>query len=198
MARQASVSRTASRMRRMTVPSSPVRCCAEVSLVVFVLVACLGSFPAGWIGSSRPGLVRSRSILRIPARVHAGEPAFRPAYGFERASPLGPRPQEGEVVAGLRTWLKQMGLEEHLPAANAWCEEMGASVMAEIIEDLEDFVEGMDLNDEDAQKLRKRGKVALSNLLQRGEIIEQQAVVESEEEFMTSGRTFLKKPMKAS
>ncbi|CAE7555761.1 unnamed protein product [Symbiodinium sp. CCMP2456] len=66
--------------------------------------------------------------------------------------------------------------------------------MAEILEDLEDF--GMNLNDEDSQTLRKRGKVALSNLLQRGEIIEQQAVVDSEEEFKTSGRTFLKKPMK--
>ena len=58
----------------------------------------------------------------------AGERALKP--GFERASPLGPRPQEGEAgdlvlrpvsnallrasakaVAGLQTWLKHMGLE---------------------------------------------------------------------------------------
>ncbi|CAE7757759.1 unnamed protein product [Symbiodinium pilosum] len=86
--------------------------------------------------------------------------------------------------------------QDHLPAANAWCEEMGASVMSEILEDLDDFVEGIDMSEEDAETLKRRGKVALSNLYQRGEILEQKAVVDSEEEFQTSGRTFLKKPMK--
>ncbi|CAE7856889.1 unnamed protein product [Symbiodinium necroappetens] len=178
--------------------SCRLRSCATALLsmvMAFAIVTC-GFVPsAGWVGGSNPAEA-PESIPRTQARVQVGEPAFRPAYGFERASPLGPRPQDGEAVAGLRTWLKQMGLEDHLPAANAWCEEMGASVMAEILEDLEDFVEGMNLNDEDSQTLRKRGKVALSNLLQRGEIIEQQAVVDGEEEFKTSGRTFLKKPMK--
>lgn len=31
--------------------------------------------------------------------------------GFERASPLGPKAQEGEAVPGLLTWFKKMGLE---------------------------------------------------------------------------------------
>ena len=31
--------------------------------------------------------------------------------------------------------------KEHVPAANEWCEEMGASVMEEIMEDLDGFAE---------------------------------------------------------
>lgn len=35
--------------------------------------------------------------------------------GFERASPLGPKAQEGEAVPGLLTWFKKMGLEARGP-----------------------------------------------------------------------------------
>eukprot|EP00434_Breviolum_minutum_P013807 symbB.v1.2.012175.t1/scaffold835.1/size159100/2 len=122
----------------------------------------------------------------VAMRVHVGEPAFRPAYGFERASPLGPKAQEGEAVPGLLTWFKKMGLEEYVPAANEWCEEMGASVMEEIMEDLDGFAE-------ETETLKKRGRVALSNLLQRGEISDQKAVLGSVEDYKASGRTFLKR-----
>lgn len=132
-------------------------------------------------------------------KVHVGEPAFRPAYGFERASPLGPKALEGEAVPGLQLWLSKMGLEDHMPAANQWCEEMGASVMEEIMEDLDGFAEALEMPEEDVQTLKKRGRVALSNLLQRGEISEQKAVVGSVEDYKASGRTFLKRrPEKAS
>mmetsp|Transcript_55006 Transcript_55006/g.103052 ORF Transcript_55006/g.103052 Transcript_55006/m.103052 type:complete len:199 (-) Transcript_55006:11-607(-) len=163
----------------------------------FIVTAAFESFGSrisnrGWL--SRPSILgRRQSVSRLPVRVGVGEPAFRPAYGFDPASPLGPAPQEGEAVAGLRTWLRAMGLEDHLPAANTWCEEMGASVLAEIMESFDDFVEGMELSEEDAETLRKRGRAALSNLQQRGEILEQEAVVDGGDEFKTSGRTFLKK-----
>eukprot|EP00913_Durusdinium_trenchii_P017051 g16036.t1 len=117
--------------------------------------------------------------------------------GFEPASPLGPRAIEGEAVPGLQLWLSRMGLEEHLPAANEWCQEMGASVLEEVIDDLDDFTEALDIPEGDTDTLKKTGSwsnhFSFSNLLQRGEIPEQKAVVEAVEEFKASGRTFIKR-----
>ncbi|CAK9022928.1 unnamed protein product [Durusdinium trenchii] len=138
-------------------------------------------------------LASRRGTSRVTANVHVGEPPFRPAYGFEPASPLGPRAIEGEAVPGLQLWLSRMGLEEHLPAANEWCQEMGASVLEEVIDDLDDFTEALDIPEGDTDTLKKRGRVSFSNLLQRGEIPEQKAVVEAVEEFKASGRTFIKR-----
>ncbi|CAJ1353761.1 unnamed protein product, partial [Effrenium voratum] len=59
-------------------------------------------------------------------------------------------------------------MADFVPVANDWCEEMGASVIEEIMEDLEGFVEALDMPEEQKQTLMKRGRVSLSNLQQRG------------------------------
>jgi len=48
-----------------------------------------------------------------------------------------------EYVPGLRTWLRIQGLEEHLEAVNAWCEEMGAVTLPEVVESRHDLVESL-------------------------------------------------------
>jgi len=127
--------------------------------------------------------------------VFAGEPAFRPASGFEPANPLGPDAEAGEKVPGLRTWLKKMGLEEDLPLVNAWCDEMGAAVMSEVLEELDELAEW--LPEEQGKVVRKRGKLAYSILEQTGEIVPQQDVLVDEDahDFCAkySGRVILKR-----
>jgi len=55
---------------------------------------------------------------------------------FEKAA-------ETEVVPGLRLWLMVMNLEDNLEAVNAWCEELGAAEMNEVIDGREDLVEAL-------------------------------------------------------
>lgn len=48
-----------------------------------------------------------------------------------------------ESVPGLRTWLTIQGIQAHLEEANAWCEEMGAATLQEVIEEREDLAESL-------------------------------------------------------
>jgi len=63
-----------------------------------------------------------------------------------------------EAVDGLRMWLMVLGLEQHLEAANEWCEEMGASHMEEVVDAREDLVEwlGDKLCEEEKKALLER------------------------------------------
>uniref|UniRef100_A0A7S4SJU2 Uncharacterized protein n=1 Tax=Alexandrium monilatum TaxID=311494 RepID=A0A7S4SJU2_9DINO len=125
----------------------------------------------------------------------AGQPHFKPAYGFEPASPLGPEAEVGEAVPGLRAFLEHLGLEEHLGAANDWCAEMGAAVLLEVVESVEDLAEALPLDEGEAETLRRRARVAMSALETRGQIVAQEAVVPlgEDESFAFAGRTFIGK-----
>mmetsp|Transcript_28238 Transcript_28238/g.62272 ORF Transcript_28238/g.62272 Transcript_28238/m.62272 type:complete len:138 (+) Transcript_28238:467-880(+) len=130
----------------------------------------------------------------------AGQPAFRPAYGFDKASPLGPKAATGEVVPGLNAWLKHMGLDDYIVDANAWCQEMGAAVLLEVIEELDSLAEDLPMQPEEKERLRKRGRFALSTMEQRGELLRQEPVVigdhDKDTEFRYAGRTLIKKKEK--
>jgi hypothetical protein len=69
-----------------------------------------------------------------------------------------------------------MGLEEQLPNANNWCNEMGAAVLEEVFEDMEGFSEALDLLDHEAETLAARWKTAYSVLERTGELPTQKAV----------------------
>uniref|UniRef100_A0A7S3HFJ6 Uncharacterized protein n=1 Tax=Spumella elongata TaxID=89044 RepID=A0A7S3HFJ6_9STRA len=118
---------------------------------------------------------RRAQSSRIARDIWAGTPYHRPAFGFDRASPLGPDAEVGEQVPGMKAWLKQMKLEEHLGAANAWCDEMGAAVMAEVLESLDDLAKALPL--EVGEVVKKRGRVAYSLLERMGEVVPQTDVV---------------------
>jgi len=63
-----------------------------------------------------------------------------------------------ESVPGLRTWLTVQGIQVHLPVVNAWCEEMGAATLDEVIDNREDLAEalGDQLSSAERQCLRER------------------------------------------
>lgn len=162
------------------------RSAAAVATALGALSALL---PMSSAFSSWTVLPRLRQRSRVAMAVHVYEPAFKPAYGFDKASPLGPTAETGEVVPGMRIWLQHMGLEEYLQEANGWCSEMGAAVMGEVLEGLSELAEVMPA--EAGERIRKRGRVAYSTLLQRGELLEQEAVVTQEEDYAFAGRIVL-------
>lgn len=63
-----------------------------------------------------------------------------------------------ESVPGLKVWLTVQGLENHIEAANAWCEEMGAATLDEVVESREDLCECMGglLTEQQRQKMLAR------------------------------------------
>jgi len=63
-----------------------------------------------------------------------------------------------ESVPGLRVWLTVQGLEQHIVEVNAWCEEMGAATMDEVVENREDLADhlGKALNEEGRFRLLER------------------------------------------
>jgi len=61
-----------------------------------------------------------------------------------------------EAVHGLKTWLMLICIEDHLEAANAWCEEMGAATLDEVVEAREDLAEALDLSENQRQALLSR------------------------------------------
>mmetsp|Transcript_45 Transcript_45/g.99 ORF Transcript_45/g.99 Transcript_45/m.99 type:complete len:240 (+) Transcript_45:54-773(+) len=143
--------------------------------------------PSAALAGSAPGVdafgpAASRRLLarRQPAtgplRVYVGQPTFKPASGFDKHDIMGPRPAEDEAVPGLKIWLEKMGLEEQLPNANEWCNEMGAAVLEEVFEDIEGFSEALDLLDGEKETLAKRWKTAYSVLERTGELPTQKAV----------------------
>eukprot|EP00443_Scrippsiella_acuminata_P079372 CAMPEP_0115501770 /NCGR_PEP_ID=MMETSP0271-20121206/68575_1 /TAXON_ID=71861 /ORGANISM="Scrippsiella trochoidea, Strain CCMP3099" /LENGTH=202 /DNA_ID=CAMNT_0002930727 /DNA_START=1 /DNA_END=609 /DNA_ORIENTATION=+ len=145
------------------------------------------------VGSAFAGApVRMRGVPRTPRPVFVGEPTFRPAYGFEPANPLGPDAAAGESVPGLKAWLKKMGMEEDLDLVNRWCEEMGAAVMAEVLDELDELIDW--LPEAQAQVIRKRGRVSYSFLEQTGELVPQKDVLDGDERGFAkySGRVILK------
>jgi len=48
-----------------------------------------------------------------------------------------------EAVKGLKLWLMVLCLEEILPEVNAWCEEMGAATVDEVMESKEDLADAL-------------------------------------------------------
>ncbi|CAE8626459.1 unnamed protein product [Polarella glacialis] len=152
-------------------------------------IAWLGSAPCQRLsaGGSPPG-----RGSRVQRNFMVGQPTERPAYGFEKMSPLGPNAATGEVVPGMEPWLKHLGLEDYLPEANAWCTEQGASVMSEVMESFKDFAEALGLSEEELAMLKRRARISFSTLQQRGEIPAQEPVLKMEE-FKVAGKTFLRR-----
>lgn len=100
----------------------------------------------------------------------------------EWAMPLAnPRPALGEVVPGLRIWLARLELVEHLEAANSWCTEMGALVLGEVVENIEDLAEALELAPEESKRLQAQGQRALTALEWRGDLASQPAVRPAED-----------------
>lgn len=60
-----------------------------------------------------------------------------------------------EVVPSLNLWISTRGCERHIEAVNAWCEEMGALDLNEVVEYKEDLVDhlGDALTEEERQRL---------------------------------------------
>lgn len=141
-------------------------------------------------------IAKAGRSLRTARAAMVGEPPFKPAYGFDPPSPLGPKAETGEEVPGLKVWLTHLGLKDYLDQANEWCADQGAAVLEEVLQMLEQMAEDLELPPEDAERLIKRGKVAVSTLEQRGELVKQKPVVN--EEFNFSGRTMLKRGKEAS
>ena len=64
--------------------------------------------------------------------------------------------EENEAVAGLKLWMTTRDLQDYLAAANEWCEEMGATELAEVADnkyDLADYLEEKGLSSEERLRL---------------------------------------------
>eukprot|EP00929_Paragymnodinium_shiwhaense_P123752 TRINITY_DN9800_c0_g1_i1.p1 TRINITY_DN9800_c0_g1~~TRINITY_DN9800_c0_g1_i1.p1 ORF type:complete len:196 (-),score=35.71 TRINITY_DN9800_c0_g1_i1:106-630(-) len=67
------------------------------------------------------------------------------------------------AVPGLAGWLRHMGLLRHLPHANVWCVQNGASELEEVLDNLDDFSENLlELESSEKETLSKRARVAFS------------------------------------
>mmetsp|Transcript_29721 Transcript_29721/g.64749 ORF Transcript_29721/g.64749 Transcript_29721/m.64749 type:complete len:189 (+) Transcript_29721:41-607(+) len=146
-------------------------------LILGVWVACLFNAAPAWLVAPAWG---PRRDLRQERRIFKGQPHFRPAYGFEPPPAMGPKAAEGEAVPGLKIWLKHMGLQFHLDKTNAWCKEMGAAVLNEVVESVEDLAEALPLLPEEEERLLSRARIALSTLEQKGELVPMQDIKPAE------------------
>jgi len=67
-------------------------------------------------------------------------------------------------VADLDRFLAERLLEDYLPAAEAWCEEMGARLLAEVVEDLECLADDLALKKLERRRLLGPPRVQASSL----------------------------------
>mmetsp|Transcript_122868 Transcript_122868/g.342396 ORF Transcript_122868/g.342396 Transcript_122868/m.342396 type:complete len:215 (+) Transcript_122868:168-812(+) len=132
-----------------------------------------------------PGVERG---LQRGAFYGGGKPRglARNKYDTWGVSPLEPKPQEGEAVPGLRLWLADLDLEDHLEIVNEWCQEMGAAVLVEVVENVEDLAETLRLPPEEVLSLQERGRKAFKVLDWEGKIAPQPDVRPAED---LEGRT---------
>jgi len=78
-----------------------------------------------------------------------------PATGNEGSAAAAPAADHDEGVPGLRSWLRELGLEKYMPAAAEWCQEMGAISLKEVRDEHEDFAETIGLKPLERKRLLK-------------------------------------------
>mmetsp|Transcript_11858 Transcript_11858/g.21663 ORF Transcript_11858/g.21663 Transcript_11858/m.21663 type:complete len:301 (+) Transcript_11858:131-1033(+) len=66
-----------------------------------------------------------------------------------------------EVLPGLTAWLRELKLSPYTAAASSWIEEQGACSLDEIVENLEDFADGVNLKPLERKRLQKSGAAAV-------------------------------------
>eukprot|EP00929_Paragymnodinium_shiwhaense_P014842 TRINITY_DN122808_c0_g1_i1.p1 TRINITY_DN122808_c0_g1~~TRINITY_DN122808_c0_g1_i1.p1 ORF type:complete len:225 (-),score=50.04 TRINITY_DN122808_c0_g1_i1:110-784(-) len=157
--------------------SRPAAVFCVASAAVFVALHGSAALRArGWLSFGDTAGLRHRREAATALSAMVGEPEFRPAYVKNPAPRMGPDAARGEVVPGLQMWLEHMGLGDYLQEANDWCDDSGAAVMVEVLENLDDMVDEMGLPEMESDTLRKRGRVSYSSLEQRGELVSQEVV----------------------
>ena len=75
---------------------------------------------------------------------------------WETLGKIEEKEEENEAVAGLKLWMTTRDLHAYLKAANEWCEEMGATELAEVADnkyDLADYLEEKGLSSEERLRL---------------------------------------------
>mmetsp|Transcript_59396 Transcript_59396/g.141586 ORF Transcript_59396/g.141586 Transcript_59396/m.141586 type:complete len:187 (-) Transcript_59396:124-684(-) len=135
------------------------------------------------------GVLPNRHRTEMSRRALVGEEEYSVVTEPNEYLRMGPPPGEGEAVYGLRQWLIHLGLEDHLEATNAWCTEMGAAVLEEVVEAADDLADALALPEEDDTRLRKRGQLAMSTLHQHGTLLSQ-SVLHDESLGDFAGRVF--------
>jgi len=63
--------------------------------------------------------------------------------------------------ADVTAWLEELQLMPSAPAALAWCEEMGAACLEEVVDSVDDLIEALSLKPLQARRLHKRAEEAL-------------------------------------
>eukprot|EP00930_Biecheleria_cincta_P079086 TRINITY_DN66765_c0_g1_i1.p1 TRINITY_DN66765_c0_g1~~TRINITY_DN66765_c0_g1_i1.p1 ORF type:complete len:218 (-),score=18.37 TRINITY_DN66765_c0_g1_i1:125-682(-) len=121
-----------------------------------MLCACAAALSFVQISCSHPRLY-SRLELLAERRWRFDSGRDR---GGERQKDVNFAAGRGEVVPGLWAWLKQMRLDHHWAAANAWCGEAGASTMNDVIRERAILVAALHLVDDEAETLCKRARTA--------------------------------------
>jgi len=75
-----------------------------------------------------------------------------------------------EAIAGLSTWLRQLKLDSYSAAATEWAEEEGACSLEEIIENLEDFADGLKLKPLERKRLVQGAEEAAAKVSQEAAV----------------------------
>eukprot|EP00928_Gymnodinium_smaydae_P044444 TRINITY_DN29649_c0_g1_i1.p1 TRINITY_DN29649_c0_g1~~TRINITY_DN29649_c0_g1_i1.p1 ORF type:complete len:355 (+),score=112.31 TRINITY_DN29649_c0_g1_i1:160-1065(+) len=125
-------------------------------------------------GRGEPAAARptASAAARAPAAALA-PPAPLPSAraGGGQAAPA-PRVRVEEALPGLTVWLAELQLSAYHEAASAWIDEQGACSLEEIVENLDDFADGLELKPLERARLEKGAEDAA--------IVAEEAALEAE------------------
>eukprot|EP00929_Paragymnodinium_shiwhaense_P090791 TRINITY_DN5089_c0_g1_i1.p1 TRINITY_DN5089_c0_g1~~TRINITY_DN5089_c0_g1_i1.p1 ORF type:complete len:427 (-),score=142.17 TRINITY_DN5089_c0_g1_i1:187-1467(-) len=95
-----------------------------------------------------------------PAKAAAAPPKAAAAAPAGPSKPAAAAPPSQEVVKGLAAFLSELKLTRYEKEAVSWCEEMGASQLDEIVENVADFADGLQLKPLEKNRLLKNAAAA--------------------------------------
>lgn len=102
-----------------------------------------------------------------PAEEAAKGDDFEGAEAFEVAEEEATKPCEEDskiedpFYRDICAWLKHLNLSEHQEAIYAWCEEMGAASLEEVVESAEDLLEAVHIKPLQVKRLQSKAQEAL-------------------------------------
>lgn len=130
------------------------------------------------------GTIGCKAATWSPAAIceEAPAPLAFAATPLTAAGEAADREERDGITEDVIAWLAELKLQTYKEAVLAWCDEMGAASLEEVVESADDLVEAVELKDSEVRRLRLQAAEALAKVRERGGVCSK-----SEREIATSG-----------
>jgi len=106
----------------------------------------------------------------VPARSAAATAPSRPTAATPATAAAPVAAATDDVIPGFNAWLRQLKLESYSAKTTKWIEEEGACSLEEVIENLEDFADGLNLKPLERKRLVQGAEEAAAKVSQEAAV----------------------------